>query len=295
MTSKTIFAKLFELNLAVVFISTSGVLGRYIDMPVPTTTLMRAFIACIILFVYCKIRRFDLNIQSKDRKTIILGGLLLGAHWITYFYSLQLSNVAIALLSLYTFPAITAVLEPILLKEKLLRVHLMLCVMIILGIYLLVPDFNLKNGHFSAVCLGLISAFCYAIRNILIKSKVDHYNQSVLMFRQLVIVSIFLFPVLFLFDHSNIVANLPATLFLAILTTAIGHTLFVSSLRHFSTTSASLMSSLLPVYGIILAVIFLGEYPSMTTLFGGFVILSAVVLESIRVKKLDNSINNDQL
>ena len=44
----------------------------------------------------------------------------MGAHWVTYFYALKLSNVALGVLSLYTFPIFTAILEPVFLKIKLM-------------------------------------------------------------------------------------------------------------------------------------------------------------------------------
>ena len=42
----------------------------------------------------------------------------MGTHWIIYFISLKLSNVAIGMLSVFTYPVITAFLEPILLGNK---------------------------------------------------------------------------------------------------------------------------------------------------------------------------------
>ena len=129
---------------------------------------------------------------------MFFGGLLLGAHWITYFYALKLSNVAIGLLSLFTFPAITAILEPIILKTKLLKSHIALGLLILVGIYFLVPEFNIENTYFKAVGFGVLSAFCFSIRNIIMKSKVEHYNGSILMVNQLLIVSIFLCPFFFI-------------------------------------------------------------------------------------------------
>ena len=111
---------LVELNLAMLFISTSGVLGRYISMPPPVTIWIRCLLAMVILGVFCWYQKIDLKItRKKDWKTITLSGVFLGAHWITYFYSLQLSNVAIAMLSLFTYPVITALLEPVFLKQNL--------------------------------------------------------------------------------------------------------------------------------------------------------------------------------
>lgn len=285
MKVKSLYSNLFELNLAVIFISTSGVLGRYIDLPVPIIIFMRALIACTILFIYCKVKGLNLAIPMKDRKTILFGGILLGIHWITYFYSLKLSNVAIGMLSLYTFPAITAFIEPVFTNQKFQKVHLFLAAMVLTGIYLLVPDINLNNDHFKAICLGIFSAICFSVRNVLLKSKTEQYNESVLMMNQLAIIAIILAPVLYFFDANNLIAYLPTTFLLAILTTVVGHTLFVYSLKNFSTISASLISSLQPVYGIILGVFFLSEYPTPTSMLGGTIIISTVVIESFRLKK----------
>ena len=96
-------------------------------------------------------------------------------------------------------------------------------------------------------------------------------------------------------DTSNLLDYLPSTLLLAIITTAIGHTLFVYSLTYFSAASASLISSLQPIYGIILAMIFLSEYPSLQTILGGLVIISTVLIESRRLLKTSNSNEKKQI
>lgn len=290
MKSKSFYSSIFELNLAILFISTSGVLGKYIDLPVPSLIFIRSILACLVLFIYCKSKGFNFKIPSKDRKVILLGGVFLGAHWMTYFYALKLSNVAIGMLSLYTFPAITALLEPIFTKSKFQKMHLLLGGLVLLGVYLLIPDFDFTSAYFKAICFGILSAIFYALRNIMLKPKVKAYNQSVLMFNQLAAISVCLFPTIWLLQGADLTVFIPYILLLAFLTTAIGHTLFVYSLKFFSTTSASLMSSLQPVYGIILAMLFLGEYPNLTTIIGGLVIISTVVIEGVRVKKTQKQI-----
>jgi len=272
-----------QLNLAIFLISTSGPLGKFIDVPIPITIGSRAFLGAIILYLFVKWRKQSLAVEKSDRKTIYIGGILMGAHWITYFYALQLSNVAIGMLSLYTFPVVTAIIEPLILKTKASKFHLILGVIILAGIYFLVPEFNFENTQFKAVSFGVLSALCYALRNIIMKAKVEKYNGPVLMINQLVVIAICCAPFLFFLDTSSMIEYLPQTLLLATVTTAIGHTLFVSSLKHFSTVSASILSCLQPVYGIILGVYFLNDIPTMNTMIGGVIILSAVVIESIKV------------
>ncbi|MCK8524287.1 DMT family transporter [Aquimarina sp. D1M17] len=279
------FKNILELNLAMLLISTSGALGRYIDMPVPVIIGFRAILAGILLFLFCKWKKISFSTGSKDRPTIILSGVLMGLHWITYFYALKLSNVAIGMLSIFTYPVITALLEPLLLKTKFQKVHLLLALLVLLGIYFLVPDLDFENSYTKAVILGIISALCYSLRNLIMKTKVGNYNGSVLMWYQLVVVSICLLPFLFIFDSSGIKDQWPATLTLALLTTAIGHTLFLSSFKRFSITTASIISSVQPVYGIIIGIVFLKEIPALSTVIGGVLILTSVVIESIRTYK----------
>jgi drug/metabolite transporter (DMT)-like permease len=266
-------------------ISTSGALGRYIDMPVPVIICFRSILAGILLFIFCRWKGISFKTGSKDRPTIILSGVLMGLHWITYFYALKLSNVAVGMLSIFTYPVITALLEPIVLKTKFQKSHLLLALLVLLGIYFLVPDLDFSNSYTKAVILGIISALCYSLRNLIMKTKVGSYNGSVLMGYQLVVISICLLPFLFIMDSSGIKDQWLPTLTLALLTTSIGHTLFLASFKRFSITTASIISSVQPIYGIIIGIIFLGEIPVLSTIIGGVLILTSVVIESIRTYK----------
>ncbi len=251
-------------------------------MPVPVTIAFRAILAGFFLFIFCKWKKISLFINSKDRYSIILSGGLMGLHWITYFYALRLSNVAIGMLSLFVYPVITSLLEPLLLKTKFQKIHLFLGMLVLVGIYFLVPDFSIENTNTKAVCFGVFSALCYALRNLILKNKVSDYNGSMLMFYQLLIMSVILFPTIIVMDSSGIATQWQATVILALLTTAIGHTLFLRSFKIFSITTASIISGIQPVYGIIIGAMFLGEIPSVSTIIGGLLILSSVVIESVR-------------
>lgn len=277
------------LLLATLFISTSGVLGKYIAMPAEAIILCRAFLAGIFIFIFCKITKVNLSISSKkDAFSFLKIGFLMGAHWITYFYALKLSNVAIGMLSMFTFPVITAFLAPLFTKEKLNTIHVFLGILVLIGIYILVPEFSLENEQVKGVFFGILSAFFYAIRNLSLKKHVLNYNGSVLMFYQMIIVTVLLIPTLFFADFSNIQSQLPLLILVALLTTAIGHTLLIKSFKYFSITTASIIGSLQPIFGIIIAYIFVNETPNFNTFIGGSLILLTVVIESLRSKKQDS-------
>jgi len=278
---------LLLLTVATVFISTSGALGKFIEMPTPVLVWWRSIIALIILYGYCRYKKISLKLHhKKDWSTFILSALFMGAHWITYFYALKLSNVALGMLSLYTYPIMTALLEPLFSKTKIDPIHILLGILVLFGIYVLAPEFNIENQYIKGILLGLLSALCYALRTLIIKQHVANYNGTMLMTYQLLILTIVLAPTLTLFDTSNITTQFPYVILLGILTTAIGHTMLLHSLKYFKVSTASIISSMLPIYGIIIAYFFLGEIPTWQTFFGGLLILSTVVIESIRFRKI---------
>jgi drug/metabolite transporter (DMT)-like permease len=275
-----------EINIAVLLISTSGVLGKFISMPPPLTIWLRCVLAAIFLGIFIWYKKINLKIfNKKDFKTIVISGLFMGAHWVTYFYALQLSNVAIGMLSLFTYPIITALLEPLFFKTKLNTSNVFLGFLVLIGIYFLTPEFNIENNYTQGVIFGLISAVFYSLRNILMKKKIANYHGSMLMFYQMIVISLVLWPTIFMFNITPNFNDWSALLILALLTTAIGHTLFVISFKNFSISTASIMSSIQPIYGVLFAMLFLNEIPTSTTIIGGILILSTVVIESIQSKK----------
>ena len=274
------------LLLATLFISTSGALGKFIDMPTLVIVWWRSFLAMFLLYGFCRYKKFSLKIKSKKEAILfIISALFMAGHWITYFYALKLSNVAIGMLSLFTYPIITALIEPLFIKIKFDPIYLVLSIIVLIGMYILVPEFNLENAHFKGVLFGLLSALFYALRNILSKKLVLKYNATSIMFHQVFIVSVLLSPVLFLMESSGIKTQYPYVIILAVITTAIGHTMLVKSLKHFTVSTASIISSIQPILGIIIAFLFLNEIPTWNTFFGGLIILSTVVIESVRSKK----------
>jgi drug/metabolite transporter (DMT)-like permease len=105
------------------------------------------------------------------------------------------------------------------------------------------------------------------------------------MFYQTLIITVLLLPVLFFVDISGFESQFPYLILLALVTTAIGHTMMVKSLKHFSAATATIISSIQPIFGIIIAFIFVNETPNLNTFIGGSLILLTVVIESFRNRK----------
>jgi len=271
------------LNLGMLFISTSGVLGRYIALPPPVSIWVRSLIALILLVLYARYKKFNFQINWKNYGAAVYwSGILMAIHWITYFFALQWSNVAIGMLSLFTYPVITVFLEPFFIPVKLQKMHLLLGGLILLGIYFLVPAFDLKNSGTQGLLIGLFSALAYALRNLILKKHNAMGNGPVQMIYQLVVVVVLLAPVLWLYPEADIISQWPYLFILGAITTALGHTLFLSSFSHFNISTASIMSSIQPLFGVLLGALFLYEIPTLKSVIGGALILTTVLIESKR-------------
>lgn len=154
MNHKNHIQHLSGLFIATLFISTSGVLGKYIAMPSEVIVWFRSSIAVVFLYLFARYKKVNLKITNrKDHIPLLISSVFMAAHWITYFYALKLSNVALGMLSLYTFPVITALLEPLFIKTKLNQIHIVLGFVVLLGIYILAPDLNLESGNVKGIDL----------------------------------------------------------------------------------------------------------------------------------------------
>jgi len=270
-----------------VFISTSGALGRYITLSPLVSIWTRSALATVIMIIFCLIAGYSFKInQVKDFRNIILSSFFLGAHWVLYFYSLQLTNVAVGILTLFTFPLFTAILEPIFFKTKWSWVQLISCISVFLGLYILLPSTNFQSEFSFGILLGLGSSLSYTFRNLILKKQIQKYNGSILMTYQLICISFMLLPFLREFNLEEVRTFLIPLVTLALVTTSMGHTLFLRSFKHFDLSVASILSSLQPLYGIIIAYFFLGEVPDGNSLVGGSLIIGTVLFTSWQTSKV---------
>lgn len=275
-----------ELNFSIILISSAAAFVRYIELGPEILAFWRGLIAFVVLGMLMLFKKESFRIPNKkDRITLFISSVFFALHWVTYFYALQISSIAIGMLSLFTFPAITAIIEPLYFKTKFNIRHLILALIVLLGLYIMAPEINFSNDSTKGVIIGVLSGLFFSLRNLTMKSNTQKYPSSLLMFYQFLFIGIVFTPFIFIHDTINTTKFLPYILCLGILTTAIGHTVFVKSLKNFNVSTASIMASAQPVFGIILGIIFLNEYPSINTILGGGIIISTVVIESLNFKK----------
>ncbi len=265
----------------------TGPLGRILECSPLITILFRCIIGVMFLLIILTLSRTPIHLISRKSRLLVFSSFLMAAHWVTYFFSLQYADVAIAMLSLFTFPIWTALLEPLYYKTPFQRIHLLLTAMILVGIYFIVPKEGTMEAEqlWTGIIFGLTSSVVYSIRNVIMKDLVEKENAMLLMAHQVGIAAIILLPSLFFIDTSVSINDWYIIIILGVMVTAIGHTLFLKSFRNFSVTKSSIISCLQPPLSILLAYIFLQESPTVYTIVGGAIILTTIIIETLYNKQ----------
>lgn len=274
---------LIEINAAVLLWSGTALFAKLIELPLGHIIFGRSLIAALALTVFLRGTGHSLALGNwRDAGGVVLSGVLMGAHWLTYFHSMRVSTVAVGIISLYTYPMLTILLEPLLRRERLRAVDGALGLAVMVGVVILVPDFHLGSATTRGVLWGVLSALFFALRNLLTQTYVRRYSGSLLMFYQVLVIALLLLPYALAYPATGPAGSFSKLVLLGVVFTALPHALFASGHSHLKAKTASLLATMLPVYGPIMAIFVLGEMPSLRTILGGAVVVGVVVIETLR-------------
>jgi drug/metabolite transporter (DMT)-like permease len=274
---------LLQIHIAVVFFGIAGLFGKFVAVPAMMIVLGRAFFASIAIGLGLLLFRQSVKLGNAQNYTALLGlGAILALHWWSFFYAIQVSTVAVGLVTFSTFPVFTALLEPLYFKEPFRTRPLLLAALTFLGVVLVVPEYRWENQIFQGAVWGVVSGFTFSILSILNRAYVRRYSSFVIAFYQDLGASLVLLPLLLWMDVSVSATDFWLLVLLGVVFTALSHGLFINGLRAVNAANASIIGSLEPVYGIVGALLLLGEVPSLRTILGGLIILGVSVVVSVK-------------
>ncbi|MCB2310696.1 DMT family transporter [Clostridium tagluense] len=274
---------LTQIHLAVFLFGIAGLFGKLISLPPMIIVLGRVFFSSIFLFVVMLFLKKDIKLKKKkDYVYLTIMGLILAIHWSAFFKSIQVSTVAIGLLIFSTFPVFVTFLEPYFFKEKIVKRDIIIAIITLLGVMLVVPKFKLGDNLTQGVLWGVLSSFTYAILSMLNRKYVKEYSSIVIAFYEQFVATLVLIPFLFLIKPIFKPRDIFLLILLGIVFTAISHTLFINGLKSVKTQTAGIISSLEPVYGIVFALLIIGEVPTLREISGGIIILGTAFYSTIK-------------
>ncbi|MBS3818447.1 DMT family transporter [bacterium] len=276
-------SNLTEIHTAVLLFGFAGLFGKWLMLSPFIIVLGRVLFASLALWIFIQFSSWNLKVTPpKNYLYFLLLGLILSVHWASFFHSIQISTVAVGLLSYSSFPLFTTFLEPVLLKENLELPRIFYALLCIFGVFLIIPRFELSSATYRGVLWGLFSGLSFSLLTILNRKLTQKFSYLLIAFYQDLFAVFFLLPFLFLLKPSFQLQEILLLVVLGVICTAGSHTLFIKGIKGVPAQTAAIISSLEPVYGIILAYLFLHEIPALRTIGGGLIILGAVFLISLQ-------------
>lgn len=270
----------------------TAVLGALISLGAVPLVWYRMLMASVFILLWIKWKKKSLKLAPKRIRVMIIAGLVIAVHWLTFFGAIKVSNVSITLALLSTGAFFTSIMEPIFYKRKVIWYEILFGLIVILGLYII---FKVETEYVFGIILALCSAFLSAVFALINGKLARHEDASVISFYELLTgalgISVYLLILTFtgseegfsnaFFDISA--SDLGYLLILASVCTAYAFIASVSVMRYLSPYTVMLTINLEPVYGILLAFWIFGSEEEMDAGFyyGAAIILSTVILNGI--------------
>lgn len=274
---------LTQIHIAVLLAGGAGLFAKLLAVSPAVLTAGRTVFGSLALLLFAVATSTSLRLRDyKDLLALVLSGMILAAHWFTFFLSIQVSSVAIGLLAFATFPLFTTFLEPMILGERLRRQDIATALVVAVGLVLVTPSFDFGNRFTQGLLWGILSAFAYAVFSLMSRTYSGRYPAVSIAFYQQGFAALCALPFALQWQGTLAAGDVLYLAVLGVVFTALLQGLVVASLRHLRAQTTSVVFGLEPVYGILLAWLVIGELPTAKTVFGGSLICGAVLWASFR-------------
>ena len=270
------------------FSSVLGALCSLEALPLVIYRMSLAFLGLGVYFAIFKPSFFKLNRALWPY--VLVGGLVIGVHWVTFFHAIKVAGVSLTLSMMATGAFITAMLEPLVNKRKILAYELLFGGLIAFGVGLI---FKAEYEYLYGISIALISAFLSSVFTILNARMVQQARAITLSFYELVVGAIV--GVLYVLVSGNYTVqdfylqqwDLLWILLIAWVCTSYAFNISIKVMEHLSPFTVMMIINLEPVYGILLSLIVWGEQELLSVRFyiGFCIILSVIFLNGIFKKQ----------
>ncbi len=269
-------------HVTAILFGLTGIFGALIHASASVITFGRAAFAMLALAVFALLQGRAL-LRGLNRKKLcvyILSGLMLAAHWVTFFIAIKVGGVAVATLGFASFPAFITLLDMAVFRDRPHLAESLLLSLITLGLVLVTPSFELANQGTVGLLWGIASGLSFALLAMTNRRATDGRNGVQVVFWQNATVAVVMAPFA-VFDLMELgPVDWLNLAILGVLCTAVSQALFVKSLKGLNARSAGMIISLEPVYAIACAWWLFHEAPSYRMLAGAALIVLAILLSA---------------
>jgi drug/metabolite transporter (DMT)-like permease len=273
----------------------TAVLGALISVDAIPLVWYRMLLASLFILMFIAYKKRKLYVSKTNMVKYGLVGVLLAMHWLAFFGAIKVSNVSITLAMMSTGAFFGSFLEPLFFKRRIIYYEVLFGMIVILGLYLI---FKVEGHYLTGILLALLSAFLGALFSVFNGKLITTNDASVISFYEL-FAGMLCITIYLLMNGSFNASFFDLTTndwiligVLASVCTAYAYAASLHVLKWITPYTLMLTTNMEPVYGIVLALLILGdsEYMSPQFYLGAGIILVTVIANGViknikRIKK----------
>lgn len=264
----------------------TAILGKLISLEALDLVWYRLLFASAIMTFVVILTKEKVKVPFNVTIGFIVSGIIIAAHWLTFYQAIKVSNVSITLACLSTGAFFASILEPIFYKRKVIWYELLFGVIVVIGLGII---FNVETKYTTGIYLAVTSAFLSALFSVINGKYAKEFNPNIISLYELssgvFFISIYLFfagsftPAFFALSINDLIW----LFLLSSICTAYAFSASVKVMKFLSPFTVMLTINLEPIYGIILALLIFDDTEEMTPLFyvGALLILITVIANGI--------------
>lgn len=243
------------------------------------TAELRTLIAGVALALYFALTGFNPEYRRWRRQYVIVGIVSSAVPFLLWAYAaLSVSAGLLAVLNA-TSPMFGAVCSAVLLRERLNARRVVGLVVGVAGVVLVTQPAGQPNLHYPAIAAALFAAFCYGLVATYIKRWASDVPSRGMAAGSQLAAGILLVPFIPLWPpagapSAGVVASILA---LGLVCSALAYILYFRLIADLGATRALSVTYLIPVFGVLWGVLFLGETISASMLAGTALVVLGTV------------------
>lgn len=284
-----------KLHVIIIIWGFTAILGALMTIPAIEVVLLRTALAGLVMGLILVLSpKEKFSVRHSDVVKLMSIGVIVAAHWFTFFAAARVANVSVSLVGLSTASLWTSVVEPITHGRKIKGFEVLLGCVVIIGLYII---FTFSFQYRLGLILGILAGFTSALFTVANSKMVKRLRPNVITFYEMTgaFVGTLLFIPLFKMYDTNTSLVVPGFMdwvYLFILSsvcTVYAYSVATELMRRFSVFFIQLSVNLEPIYGFILALLVFGEREKMQGHFyvGTAIILVAIISYPLLKKKFD--------
>ena len=274
----------------------TSILGALISLQALPIVIYRMFIGALglaIFFLIINPSYFRLN--KKFLKKVFFSGIIIGAHWVTFFYAIKISTISITLSMMSAGALITALIDPIYNRKKISIYEIFFGCITIMGVIII---YRAELQHLIGITIALFSAFLSSLFTILNRSLVRENNFTTLSFYELLIGGVVCL-IFYLITNGYKSSDFELkgydflwVLILGFLCTSYAFNVSIKVLRHLSSFTVMMIINLEPIYGIILSILIWKDeaFLSLNFYVGFVIVLSSILMDTFYKRNKETEI-----